>query len=104
MINILSPTEYILSHDDLASKSDRGDSPAANVPCFKNDILKGRLDNYKNTFVAYQKGILCGQSKDGKELYNFASSYYGFSSLAVFKVPNSKVELENLLNEAIGNF
>jgi hypothetical protein len=104
MINLLNPNEYILNHDDLASKRDRGDSASANIPCFKEDFLKGRLNNYKETFVAYQKGILCGQSKNQEELFKKATSYYGFSSLAVFMVPKEISQLENSVKEARGQF
>jgi hypothetical protein len=104
MVNILNPTEYILNHGDLVHQRDRGDSASANIPCFKEDVLNGRLNNYKETFVAYQKGILCGQSKNQEELFKKATGYYGFSSLAVFMVPKEISQLENSIKEARGHF
>lgn len=105
MVEILdSPKEFILSHDLLASQRDRGDSASANIPNFKQDYLKGRLRNYNNTFVAYHKGVLCGQSKYKQELFDKATNYYGFTNLAVFRVPVFFNNLEDSVKHAIGDF
>ena len=62
------------------------------------------LDSYRGTSVAYHKGILCGQSINGRELYDEAQQYYGSSNLAVFRVPRRTESLENLLREALGQY
>lgn len=80
-------TEYILRHDELAAQPDRGRSQSENGAFFRVDFLEGKLDRYEGTFVAYQKGILCGQSADGEKLHHQASAYYGGSGLTVFQVP-----------------
>ena len=66
------------------------------------DLRNGTLKFYEGTFVAYWKGILCGQSVNGEALLKRASDYYGSSNLAIFKVPldGKKVNLE----EALGQF
>jgi hypothetical protein len=81
------PVEYILDHRELAKRPDRSTSAEGNIHVFMKDVENGLLVPYERTFIAYQKGVLCGQSRNGKKLYGIASGYYGSSGLSVFKVP-----------------
>ncbi len=92
-LNIISLSEFLYSHGELAAHDDRANSTEGNAACFINDLLTGTLERYRGTYVAYQKGILCGQSSK-RSLYNAASAYYGSSSLSVFRVPDNKIEDE----------
>ena len=89
-LDVVTLREYILSHGELAKQPDRGARQADNPAFFKADFLEGRLDRYEGTFVAYQKGVLCGQSEDGEKLHHQAACYYGTSGLTVFQVPLKK--------------
>jgi hypothetical protein len=105
MVTILdAPREFILSHKFLSLQEERGESAADNIPNFRNDFLNGKLKDYEGTFVSYQKGILCGQSENRKQLFNKATEYYGFSSLAVFNVPMFETNLEDAIKNALGKF
>ena len=86
--------EFLLSHDALAKQPDRGDDGSSNAPCFKEDYEQGKLNRYRGTYVAYHKGVLCGQSKEGDLLYKAATNYYGRSNLVVFEVPKNPDLLE----------
>ncbi|UCD03781.1 MAG: hypothetical protein JSW73_04550 [Candidatus Woesearchaeota archaeon] len=90
--------EFLLSHEELA-KQKGGNSKTDNTIFFIAEFNKGDLDRYRGTFVAYQKGVLCGQSKYGIVLYNQAKSYYGGSSLSVLRVPKSGETLDSVLKE-----
>jgi len=103
-IQVIELTEFILSHGALAMQPDRGASYRANGPCFKQDFQKGVLMSYTNTFVAYQKGTLCGQSADGDTLFDKAKGYYGGSGLAVFSVPENAEGLEDAIEDGQGWF
>ncbi len=96
--------EYLLDHGGLSSFPDKGDTEKVNVPCFRKDSEEGRLDFYRGTCVAYHKGVLCGQSSDGSDLYDKAKGYYGKSNLAVFRVPNVGETLDSVLEEAMGEY
>ncbi len=96
--------EYLLDHSGLSSFPDKGINGKVNVPCFKEDFEKGRLEFYQGTSVAYHKGVLCGQSSDGSDLYDKAKGYYGKSNLAVFRVPNVGETLDSVLEEAMGEY
>jgi hypothetical protein len=80
------PNNFILTHGELARQEDK-DAEVGNWEGFQIDIKKGRLAKYLGSWVAYQQGVLCGQSSDGRLLFKSASHYYGASSLGVFKVP-----------------
>lgn len=92
--------EYLLTHQQLSKKADRGTDLKDNDFLFQIDFKKGRLDHYKNTYVAYQKGVLCGQSREISLCRN-AADYYGASSLTVFKVPENINDLEKAVSEGI---
>jgi len=72
----------ILSHKLLSQQPPRGESREDNVPGFRTDYANGLFEGYPGTAVAYQKGILCGQSRKPQDLYEKAVEYYGSSSLA----------------------
>ena len=92
--------EFLYSHEEL-SKHDRGiDAP--NQQWFQSDFTQGLLDRYTGTFVAYHKGVLCGQSKDGKGLYEEAQQYFGSSNLAVFLVPSTWEDIDEALKSSFG--
>ncbi len=59
---------YYLSHGELSQLSERGNSERDNIPSFRDDLRMGFLIGYDGTFVAYHKGVLCGQARDGDEL------------------------------------
>jgi hypothetical protein len=103
-IQVIELTEFILSHEALSMQPERGASYRSNGPCFKQDFQKGVLNPYFNTFVAYQKGTLCGQSADGDVLFDKAERYYGGSGLAVFPVPESAEGLEEAIESGQGWF
>ncbi len=105
MISVgIGTREYILTHGQLSAQKERGDSYLDNFPAFEEDLKLARLDDYRGDFIAYQKGILCGHSKNGHELYETATSYYGGSSLAVFRVPMNDEPLESAKKNAFGRF
>lgn len=101
-IEVIQLREFILSHSALSMQPERGASYRANGPCFKQDFAKGVLEPYVGTFVAYQKGTFCGQSRDGKLLKDKATEYYGGSGLAVFQVPKNSDGLEQAIESARG--
>ncbi|MBW2986579.1 hypothetical protein KY333_04385 [Candidatus Woesearchaeota archaeon] len=104
-IRVIELTEFILSHGALAMQPERGASYRANGPCFKQDFQKGVLGQYEpNTFVAYQKGTMCGQSADGDTLFDKAKGYYGGSGLAVFQIPENAEGLEDAIENGQGWF
>lgn len=80
------PREFILTPGALSSQPDRG-KDADNTEYFGKDLESGRLNAFRGSFVAYQKGVLCGQSKDRDLLFRSARACYGQSSLDVFQVP-----------------
>ena len=84
----------ILRHDRLLPdrKGNEG-----NKFWFKSDFLRGELDKYKESFVVYHKGVLCGQGTKKKQLYDAASSYYGSSNLAIFSVPEDGENLDSFI-------
>jgi len=93
-------TEFILSHDALSQQMVReGD----NVKLFREDYINKALNPFLNSFVAYQKGILCGQSACKEQLFKRAGGYYGTSSLMVVYVPNTFKNLSTAISKAMGN-
>ncbi len=96
--------EYLLDHGGLSSFPDKGSDGKVNIPCFRTDFEEGRLEFYRGESVAYHKGVLCGQSVNGKNLYDRAKEYYGKSNLAVFKVPNDRETLDDVLRDALGEY
>lgn len=92
--------EFLFSHEEL-SRHKRNDW-VSNQPYFQMDYRQGKLDEYKGTFVAYHKGVMCGQSADGQKLYSEAEQYYGKSNLAVFRVPKTWEEMETAIQESRG--
>lgn len=101
-LNIFAGVEYLLSHEQLARESESLVEALDNDVAFRSDFDMGRLNLYQHSFVAYHKGVLCGQSKVGRELYAEARTYYGGSNLAVFLVPEYVSELENNIKNKIG--
>ena len=101
-IKVISSTQHspleesILHHGAEAKLPNRCDSEGDNIVLFVADLKDGKLDSYKGTYVAYQKGNLVGQSKDGDKLWQAAGAYYGSSSLTVFKVPEKPEDVKNL--------
>jgi len=95
----IQPREFILTHTGLSHIKDRCVSRGGNGYWFLHDLFDRDLKGYEGTFVAYQKGILCGQSENGKLLYDDASSYYGSSGLSVFRVPQNRETLEDMFKE-----
>jgi hypothetical protein len=93
--------DYILSHDALSKQKERAETGSNNDFFFRKDFENHLLDKYKGTSVLYWKGIMCGQSKDGRKLWQKASSYYGQSNLTVFLVPQSLEELNHALGYSI---
>ncbi len=77
--------EYYLTHGALAQQPTRAGD---NQSLFVHDLIDGRFLGYRGSYVAYQKGVLCGQSVDGETLFDCTGRYYGISSLGVFKVPS----------------
>lgn len=85
--------EFYLSHGALAQQpSQFGDDRSL----FVHDLIDGKFKDYRGSFVAYQKGVFCGQSGDGQHLYNCLGRYYGVSSLVVFRVPARSEKIEDL--------
>jgi hypothetical protein len=80
-------TEFYFSHALLAMQPKRGDLPSDNTRSLLEDLTSGVLLGYEGSYVLYQKGVFCGQSRDWGELLITAQRYYGGSNLAVFKVP-----------------
>ena len=62
--------EFIMSHRLLAERDTRGDDHVSNVNFFLEDLSRGIMDRYKGTYVAYHKGVFCGQSKEGEKLFD----------------------------------
>ncbi len=87
---VVTLREYILHGEELCRLPDRGLHQNQNPIFFRADFLEGKLERYEGTWVAYQKGILCGQSADGKKLRHEATCHYGGSGLTVFPVPATK--------------
>ena len=106
--SILENTEFLLGHGSLSKRSPNMkqiyDSYKDNLPNFAYDLVKGKLDNFLGSYVAYQKGILVGQSLDRNKLYTEASTYFGSSSLAVFRVPTDGGNEFNLEKLSAGKF
>ena len=94
--------EYILSHGDLAREPE-GPNGLANAVCFMADLWRQRLEPYRGTFVAYHRGVLCGQSANRDVLWTEASAYYGSSTLAVLHVPVAGEATISFAN-AVGDF
>jgi len=104
-ISIVTLEHYLLSHDELSQQAERGDVAADNLLFFKLDLRQGKLDRYEEgSFVAYHKGVLCGQSVQGLKLFNTAKGYYGDSNLAVFRLPKKGETLKKTLEDALGEF
>mgnify|MGYP001560746907 CR=1 FL=1 len=82
--------EFVLSHHALSKVPDRCETRGENKTVMSADLKTGMLDHYKGSFVAYQKGVLCGQSADAARLTKAAGMYYGDSGLSVFKVPEEQ--------------
>lgn len=100
-LQIVQFREYILSIEKLIEEPGRGIDHADNAPYFKVDFLEMKLDRYKGTYVAYHKGILAGQSKDGNLLFHEFSCVHGDSSLMVFRVPENRESLDAAVADAI---
>ncbi len=103
-IKVVDLREFILSHDALSIAPERGKSHEDNMFWFEHDLRSGHLKQYTGTFVAYQIGILCGQSRDGEKLYDQAHAYYGSSNLAVFPVPENLDGLAKAIENGKGWF
>lgn len=104
--SVIDPSlrEYVLCHDALARFKKKTLDASANLLSFVTDTAEGKLDHLHDTFIAYWKGILCGQSRDGKKLYDQASAYYGSSNLAVFQVVKKEHPLADAVKNAQGQF
>ncbi len=101
-LNIFTGFEYLLSHEQLARESLRRPKLTTNNQNnFRRDYTDGRINQYHNSFVAYQQGILCGQSKDGAGLFDCAREYYGSSNLTVFLVPVTVSDLNNCIENRL---
>ena len=100
-LQVIDFYEYILSYEALAHQQQRGHIAKDNPVFFEVDFRNGALNRYKGTYVAYHKGILAGQSGDGKELFRKFKSMHGSSSLTVFKVPEDTRGLAAAVQEAI---
>ena len=105
-IQIVHSEEYILGYDALSAQPSRGDSGQDNVNFFEMDLRNGRLKKYTGSYVAYWKGVLCGQSRERDHLYNVVVSVHGRSNLAVFPVPENaeKQTVLKALEDALGEF
>ena len=101
-LNIFTGREYLLSHEQLARQSNSIVNALDNPTAFRSDFDKGQLNVYRQSFVAYQQGVLCGQSKNAELLFNKAREYYGGSNLAVFLVPDSRDDLEQIIDHKLG--
>jgi hypothetical protein len=95
--------DYYLTHGELSQLPEGGKSEKANVPAFQEDFRKGFLIGYDG-FVAYHKGVLCGQARDGRELLETTQRYYGSSNLAVFRVPQGDETIDDVLKDGRGQF
>ena len=103
-LRIIKLEEYILSHGGLSKQLDRGETAADNLLFFKLDLRQRRLNRYQEgSYVAYHKGVLCGQSSEGLRLFNTAKEYYGSSNLAVFKIPKKDERLSELVGVILGD-
>ena len=100
-LQIVALREYILGIEKLMEEPGRGIDHVDNAPYFKVDFLELKLKSYTGTFVAYQKGILVGQSKDGNLLYHEFSCLHGGSNLTVFGVPEDREFLDDAVKDAI---
>jgi len=104
-LSIVTLEHYLLSRDELAQQAERGESAADNLLFFKLDLRQRRLNRYQEgSYVAYHKGVLCGQSFQRLNLFNAAKKYHGSSNLAVFKIPKKGEIIEKTLEEALGEF
>jgi len=93
---------FLLSHDELARRQQRGDTSRDNIPSFKKDYADDILNRYKGEAVAYHKGTLCGHSEVPDFLFKEACNYYGKSDLAVFIVPHVAEGIEKVVKTALG--
>lgn len=95
---------FILSHQGLANQPYRvyDYGLLKNPVYFLADLGSGKLRNYSGSFVAYHHGVFCGSHDDGTELFEKAGSYYGGSSLSVFKVPGRNERLKDTSKLTIG--
>lgn len=60
-------TEYLLDHDELSQFPDKGTNGTVNSPCFIKDLVENKLDGYRGEWVAYHKGVFCGESRRGEK-------------------------------------
>ncbi|UCD03887.1 MAG: hypothetical protein JSW73_05095 [Candidatus Woesearchaeota archaeon] len=92
--------EFLLTPKGLSKEENRGLIKKHNAYWFVNDLFDKKLVGYEGTFVAYQKGILCGQSEDGKLLYKEAKFFYDDNpNISVFKVPKDGKTLDELFDD-----
>lgn len=78
--------EFLLTHEEVTLKQPKTQN--TNYQGFYKDMTSGEISRYSGTFVAYTKGVFCGQSKHSKTLFRDATTYFGEANTAVFEVPN----------------
>src|SRR5574341_285273 len=66
--------EEFLIHPDVIGRKGR---PINDETGFHLDLENGKLEHYRGTHVLYRRGILCGQSKNCRDLYESALAKYG---------------------------
>lgn len=94
-------TEFLLGHGALAYMPDRGNSDDDNPKHFHEDFNQGVLDDFKGTFVAYWKGMICAQSCNRKRLMREIKDYHGSSNMTIFRVPKEAGAIERAIEMAI---
>lgn len=95
-IKITTLEEYILSHEELEKQRTKKDFKHDNLFYFADDLIKGRLDKHKESYVLYLRGVLCGQSKDKDLLTKTALDYYKSPNISVFRVPTNRENFREL--------
>jgi len=88
--------EEFLIHPDVLGR--RG-CPMNDGAAFSLDLENGKLEHYRGTHVLYLRGVLCGQSRSCRDLYENALARYGSINFTIYQVPEkeNKLKLEDRL-------
>lgn len=82
--------EFVLDYREFLIEKRRNGRVIDNKTSFENDVKSGLLDRYQETYVAYKKGILCGQSKDEKVLRKNVDFMLYNNNIDLFYVPKKR--------------
>jgi len=88
--------EYLLDKEIVAIWIDdkkKENRSTDNRESFLDDLKSGTIPVFfRGKFVAYRDGVICGQSRNGWELYQKAEEHYGKANpVKVFKVPKNGI-------------